>query len=286
MNSRTPHMKRASRMVLLIYVLGACCAASATENPFIVLQSTTSTQNSGLFDYLLPMYEKLTGIAVRSIAVGTGQALRNARQGDADVLLVHAKSAEEEFIAEGYGVRRFDLMYNDFVIIGPSLDPAKVRGESDVLAALRKIAHAKAIFASRGDDSGTHKKERSLWSAIDVDVDAVSGTWYRETGSGMGTTLNIATGIDGYVMSDRATWISFKNKRDHEILVSGDKRLFNQYGIILVNPQRHPKVKSEEGQAFIDWLLGSEGQRAITEFRIEGKQLFYPNAKSTHSLDN
>ena len=270
---------KTTQVLIFICALSIISTSSADETTFIVLQSTTSTQNSGLFDYLLPMYKKLTGIEVRSVAVGTGQALRNARQGDADVLLVHAKNAEEQFIADGFGVERFDLMYNDFVIIGPLADPAMVTGETDALVALKRIADVRAVFASRGDDSGTHKKERSLWAAIDIDVDAVSGTWYRETGSGMGTTLNIATGIGGYVMSDRATWISFRNKRNHQILVEGDVRLFNQYGIILVNPKRHPKVKAVEGQAFIDWLLGAEGQQAIAKYAIGGKQLFYPNAK-------
>lgn len=274
---RLDHVKIFQRL-LFAWVIGASANVSANDTPFIVLQSTTSTQNSGLFDYLLPMYQKLTGIEVRSVAVGTGQALRNARQGDADVLLVHAKSDEEQFIANGFGVERFDLMYNDFVVVGPAADPASVRGETDVLIALKNIANARTIFASRGDDSGTHKKERSLWASVDIDVDSASGSWYRETGSGMGTTLNIATGIDAYVMSDRATWISFKNKRDHQILVEGDRRLFNQYGIILVNPKRHPQVKAAEGQAFIDWLLGPDGQQAIADFTVEGKQLFYPNA--------
>jgi tungstate transport system substrate-binding protein len=254
-------------------------AANAAERPYIVLQSTTSTQNSGLFDYLLPMYRKLSGVEVRSVAVGTGQALRNARSGDADVLLVHAKSAEEEFVAEGYGVARYDLMYNDFVVVGPKSDPARVGGATDVVGALRKIANASAIFASRGDDSGTHKKERALWAVTGIDIDAASGTWYRETGSGMGATLNIATGNGAYVMSDRATWIGFKNKRDFSVQVEGDSELFNQYGIILVNPKKHPHANVEAGQAFIDWLLSEPGQQAIGAFNVNGKQLFYPNAQ-------
>jgi tungstate transport system substrate-binding protein len=251
---------------------------TATDLPFIVLQSTTSTQDTGLFNYLLPMYRELAGVEVRSVAVGTGQALNNAANGDADVLLVHAKADEEKFVAEGFGVERFDLMYNDFVILGPPEDQANIRGSKDIVEAIKKIAATEAVFASRGDDSGTHKKERELWAIAGIDVDAASGSWYRETGSGMGTTLNIATGIGGYVMSDRATWISFKNKRGFEILVEGDPQLFNQYGIILVNPKRHPHVKAELGQAFIDWLLSESGQKAIADFRVDGQQLFYPNA--------
>jgi tungstate transport system substrate-binding protein len=264
---------------LVCCIIVGTCAAHA-DDPFIVLQSTTSTQNSGLLDYLLPMYRDLARVEVRAVAVGTGQALRNARNGDGDVLLVHAKAAEEKFVAEGHGVERFDLMYNDFVIVGPASDPARVRGTDSAIEALKKIAAAGATFASRGDDSGTHKKELALWREAGIDVAKLSGTWYRETGSGMGATLNVATGIGAYVMTDRATWISFENKRDFEILVEGDPGLFNQYGVILVNPERHPQVKAATAQAFIDWLLGEEGQRAIAAFRVDGQQLFYPNVKN------
>lgn len=250
--------------------------AAAQES--IIVQSTTSTQNSGLYDHILPMFEEKTGIDVRVVAVGTGQALENGRRGDADVLLVHAKPAEEKFVAEGYGVTRHDVMYNDFVILGPASDPAGVKGMDDAPAALARIAEEQAIFASRGDDSGTHKKELSLWDAAGVDPSEASGTWYRETGSGMGATLNTGIGMDAYVMTDRATWISFGNKADHEILVEGDEALFNQYGIIMVNPQKHPNVKVEAAQSFIDWILSEEGQNAIASFKVEGEQLFTPNA--------
>ncbi|MDA0824471.1 MAG: substrate-binding domain-containing protein [Proteobacteria bacterium] len=274
-------------MFARVFTWAICAAAlsfstttAAADLPFIVLQSTTSTQDTGLFNYLLPMYRELAGVEVRSVAVGTGQALNNAANGDADVLLVHAQADEEKFVAEGFGVERFDLMYNDFVFLGPPEDQANIRGSKDIVEAIKKIAANEAIFASRGDDSGTHKKERELWAIAGIDVDAASGRWYRETGGGMGTTLNIATGIGGYVMSDRATWISFKNKRGFEILVEGDPRLFNQYGIILVNPKRHPHVKAELGQAFIDWLLSESGQKTIADFRVDGQQLFHPNAKA------
>ena len=263
---------------LVIYVFINVSSAYA-EDPFILLQSTTSTRNSGLFAYLLPMYRELNGIEVRAVAVGTGQALKNARNGDADVLLVHAKSAEEKFVADGFGVERLDLMYNDFVIVGPDSDVAGIGGLTDSVEALQKIAAEDARFISRGDDSGTHKKERALWQQTNVDVDDASGTWYWETGSGMGATLNVAIGKDAYVMTDRATWISFQNKRKFEILVEGDPQLFNQYGVILVNAKKHPHVKTEYGRAFIDWLLGEAGQNAIAAFKVDGKQLFYPNAR-------
>ena len=263
---------------LVAYVFINVSSAYA-DDPFILLQSTTSTRNSGLFAYLLPMYRELSGVEVRAVAVGTGQALKNARNGDADVLLVHAKSAEEKFVADGFGVERLDLMYNDFVIVGPDSDVAGVGGLTDSVEALQKIAAKGARFISRGDDSGTHKKERALWQQTNVDVDDASGTWYWETGSGMGATLNVAIGKDAYVMTDRATWISFQNKQKFEILVEGDPQLFNQYGVILVNSERHPHVQTKYGRAFIDWLLGEDGQRAIAAFRIDGKQLFYPNAR-------
>ena len=253
--------------------------AAYADEPFILMQSTTSTQNSGLFDYLLPMYQDIAGVEVRVVAVGTGQALKNARNGDGDVLLVHAKGAEEEFVADGFGLERFDLMYNDFIIIGPPSDPAAIRGTASVIDALKKIAAARARFASRGDDSGTHKKELALWSETGVDVNSASGTWYREMGGGMGATLNVGIGMNAYVMTDRATWISFANRRGFEILLQGDHRLFNQYGVILVDPERHAHVKAALAQSFIDWLLGETGQQAIAAFRVDGKQLFYPNAR-------
>ena len=262
----------------LLAALAVSGAAAAAER-FILLQSTTSTQNSGLFDAILPDFTAKTGIEVRVVAVGTGQALKNARNGDGDVLLVHAREAEEAFVSEGYGVARFDVMYNDFVIVGPPADPAGIAGLSDATAALKSIAAAKAPFASRGDDSGTHVKELALWRAAGVDPTAASGSWYRETGSGMGATLNVALGMGAYTLTDRGTWIAFKNKGNFGILVSGDARLFNPYGVILVNPARHPRVKAEDGQAFIDWLTGPEGQAAIAAYTLNGQQLFFPNAK-------
>jgi len=252
--------------------------AARAEDPFIVVQSTTSTENSGLFKYLLPIFKAKTGVDVRVVAVGTGQALKNAERGDGDVVLTHAKAAEEKFVADGFGVKRTEVMYNDYVIVGPAADPAKVAGSKDAVEAMKKIAAAKAPFASRGDDSGTHKAELDLWKAAGVDVKAASGDWYRSTGSGMGQTLNTAAGMAAYALADRGTWISFKNRGPLQIAVEGDKRLFNQYGVILVNPAKHPTVKVKEGQAFIDWLTGVEGQTAITGFKIDREQLFFPNA--------
>jgi tungstate transport system substrate-binding protein len=273
-------MKRIFMSVLAGVALALTMAANpaAAQDESIIVQSTTSTQNSGLYDHILPMFQQKTGIQVNVVAVGTGQALENGRRGDGDVLLVHAKPAEEKFVAEGYGVKRHDVMYNDFVIVGPASDPAGVKGMDDAPAALGKIADEEAIFASRGDDSGTHKKELSLWGAAGVDPSEASGTWYRETGSGMGATLNAGIGMDAYVMTDRATWISFGNKANHEILVEGDEALFNQYGIIMVNPEKHPNVNVEAAQTFIDWILSDEGQNAIASFKVEGEQLFTPNA--------
>ena len=270
-----------ARIAALLAAAGLCAAAPppvvhAAE--FIVVQSTTSTRNSGLLDHLLPRFTAESGIEVRVVAVGTGQALRNARNGDADVLLVHAKPAEEAFVAAGFGVERFDLMYNDFVIVGPASDPAAVAGANDAVASLVAIARAGAAFASRGDDSGTHRKELELWSETEVDTASASGGWYRETGSGMGATLNAAVGMNAYTLTDRATWIAFGNKGDFAIHVEGDARLFNQYGVILVNPRMHPHVKAAAGRAFIDWMLGPEGQSAIASFRIGDRQLFFPNA--------
>jgi len=248
------------------------------QDKSIIVQSTTSTANSGLYDYLLPMFKADSGVTVNVVAVGTGQAIKNARNCDGDVLLVHAKSAEEKFVADGFGVERFDLMYNDFVIVGPPADPAGVGAMTDAPAALEKIAAAEATFASRGDDSGTHKKEKALWQAAEVDPSSASGQWYRETGSGMGATLNAGVGMGAYVMTDRATWISFKNKGDFEILVEGDEALFNQYGVILVSPDKCPSVKADLGQRFVDWLVSEKGQTAIGAYQVEGQQLFFPNA--------
>jgi tungstate transport system substrate-binding protein len=246
---------------------------------YILVQSTTSTENSGLFDHLLPQFTKKTGIEVRVVAVGTGQAIKNAKNGDGDVLFVHDKPSEEKFVAEGWGVKRFDVMYNDFIVVGPGKDPAGIAGSKDVVAAFKKIADAKAPFVSRGDDSGTHKAELRLWQAASVDAKAASGTWYREAGSGMGATINTAVGMGAYVFTDRATWSSFKNRGDYRIAVEGDNKLFNQYGIILVNPAKHPKVKQAEGQAFIDWVLSKEGQGVIRSFTINGEQQFFPNPR-------
>lgn len=256
--------------------------AAAAEERFITVASTTSTQNSGLFDHILPTFEKETGIDVRVVAVGTGQAVRLARAGDADVLFVHHKPSEEAFVADGMGVERHDVMYNDFIIVGPKDDPAGIKGSKDVAEAMRKIAGAKAPFASRGDDSGTHKREKSLWKEAGVDVEAASGSWYRATGSGMGATLNTAAGMDAYALADRGTWLSFENRGPLEVMVEGDQRLFNQYGIILVNPKAHPHVKAEDGQAFIDWIIGPEGQKMIGAYRINGQQLFTPNAAAVN----
>lgn len=251
--------------------------AAAAER-FILVQSTTSTQNSGLFDHLLPLFKDATGIEVRVVAVGTGQAIRNAANGDGDVLLVHAKDAEQAFVEEGHGVARHDVMYNDFVVVGPPDDPASIAGIRDATAAFARIAEANSVFVSRGDDSGTHKAEMRLWDQAGADVASVSGTWYRETGSGMGATLNVAQGMGAYTLTDRATWIAFANKGDHTILVEGDARLFNQYGVILVDAARHPNVRAELGQIFVDWLLSDAGQQAIGAYRVDGQQLFFPNA--------
>ena len=251
---------------------------ATAEDGFIVVQSTTSTRNSGLYDHILPMFTGKTGIEVRVVAVGTGQAIRNAANGDGDVLLVHSRAAEEKFVADGYGVERFDVMYNDFVIVGPPPDPAGVAGMTDAVAALAKIAGAESTFASRGDDSGTHKAELALWKETGIDVQAASGRWYRETGSGMGATLNTGIGMGAYVLTDRATWIAFGNKRRHRIAVEGDPRLFNQYGIVPVSKARHPGVRAALARQFVDWILSAEGQAAIASHRVDGRQLFFPNA--------
>jgi len=268
---------KAGRLAVAL-TAGLAAGSAAAQDRSILVQSTTSTQNSGLYDYLLPMFQKDSGITVNVVAVGTGQAIKNAANCDGDVLLVHAKPAEEEFVARGGGVERFDLMYNDFVIVGPRADPAGIAGTTDARAALTRIADTRALFASRGDDSGTDKKEKALWAETGKDPAAASGRWYRETGSGMGATLNTAVGMGAYALTDRATWISFANKGDYAIAVEGDKDLFNQYGVILVNPQKCPSVKAEDGQAFIDWLLSDAGRQAIAGYRLDGQQLFFPNA--------
>ena len=260
-----------------VLAFGAATPTLAADD-FILVQSTTSTQNSGLFDHILPQFEAESGIEVRVVAVGTGQAIQNAANGDGDVLFVHSRPAEEQFVADGDGVERFDVMYNDFVVVGPPADPAGIAGSTDAVSAFARIAEAGVPFASRGDDSGTHKAELALWAETGVDVAAASGGWYRETGSGMGATLNTGTAMGAYVLTDRATWISFENKGDFGIVVEGDPRLFNQYGIILVNPEKHPGVKADLGQEFIDWILSETGQAAIAGYEIDGQQLFFPNA--------
>jgi tungstate transport system substrate-binding protein len=262
----------------LLAALPAVLPALAQEK-FIVVASTTSTEQSGLFGYLLPVFQKKTGIQVRVVALGTGQALDLARRGDADVVFVHARSAEEKFLAEGHGVKRFDVMYNDFVLIGPKSDPAKVSGGRDILDALKKIKSASAPFVSRGDSSGTHIAELDLWKLAGIDIATEKGPWYRDTGQGMGPALNTASAMSAYILSDRGTWISFKNRGELAIAVEGDKRLFNQYGVMLVNAARHPNVKKDLGQAFVEWVISPEGQKTIAEYRIGGEQLFFPNAK-------
>jgi len=254
-------------------------APATAEERSIVVASTTSTEDSGLFGYLLPIFKQKTGIDVKVVAQGTGQALDTARRGDADVVFVHARAQEEKFLAEGFGVKRFDVMYNDFVLIGPKSDPAGVKG-NDIETALRTIETKAAPFVSRGDRSGTHTAELALWKQAGVDLATSKGAWYREIGQGMGAALNMASAMGAYVLSDRGTWISFGNKGDLAIVVEGDKRLFNQYGVMLVNPQRFPHVKKELGQAFIDWLISGDGQAAIAGYRINGQQLFFPDAEN------
>ena len=257
-------------------------APASAQDRSIVVASTTSTQDSGLFGYLLPLFKAETGIEVKVIAQGTGQALDTGRRGDADVMFVHAKPQEEKFLAEGFGVKRFDVMYNDFVLIGPKSDPAGVKGE-DIETALKTIRAKSAPFVSRGDKSGTHSAELALWKQAGIDIAATKGPWYREIGQGMGAALNTAAAMNGYVLSDRGTWISFKNRGDLEISVEGDKRLFNQYGVMLVNPEKYPSVKKDLGQAFVDWLVSPEGQAAIAGYKIDGQQLFFPDAEKKGS---
>ena len=263
------------RKAMLAAVLAAATGAWAQDR-FIVVSSTTSTENSGLFKHILPMFKEKSGVQVRVVAQGTGQALDMGRRGDCDVVFVHNKAAELKMVREGWFVNRHDVMYNDFVIVGPMSDPAGVKGLKDAAAALRKIAGAEAPFASRGDRSGTHSAELRLWKAAGV---APAGRWYRETGSGMGATLNIASGMNAYALTDRGTWLSFKNRGALAVHVEGDRRLFNQYGVMLVNPARHAHVKQAMGQAFIDWLVSPAGQSAIAAYKIGGEQLFFPNAK-------
>ena len=270
-----------SRSLIAAAALGALVVASPSyaQDKSIVVASTTSTQDSGLFEYLLPLFKKKTGITVKVVAQGTGQALDTGRRGDADVVVVHAKSAEEKFLAEGQGVKRFSVMYNDFVLIGPKSDPAGIKGMKDVAKAFQTIKAKQASFISRGDRSGTNIAELKLWKDAAIDIDKDKGPWYKSIGQGMGAALNTANAGNAYVLSDRGTWIHFKNKGDLQILVEGDKRMFNQYGIMLVNPAKHPSVKKELSQQFIDYLISPEGQKDIANYKINGEQLFYPNAR-------
>jgi tungstate transport system substrate-binding protein len=258
-------------------------AAAVAQERFIVVASTTSTMDSGLFGYLLPIFEAKTGIKVRVVAQGTGQALDTGKRGDADVLFVHARAQELEFVAGGYSTKRLPVMYNDFIVVGPKADPAKIAGTKDVAAALKTIADKKVPFVSRGDKSGTHLAELALWKAAGLDLTAIRGEWYREVGQGMGAALNTSGAMGAYTLSDRATWIAFKNKGELGIAVEGDKKLFNQYGVMLVNPAKFPNVKAADGQAFIDWLVSPEGQTAITGYKLDGQQLFFPNASDPNA---
>jgi tungstate transport system substrate-binding protein len=275
--SRVRNFTDLFRMAIVIVILSSAFLAvrpAVADMPYITVASTTSTQNSGLFRHILPKFTTASGIEVRVVAVGTGAALRLARAGDSDVLLVHHKLSEEQFVVEGFGVRRYPVMFNDFVIVGPNDDPLGIAGARDAGKALAKIARTAAVFVSRGDDSGTHKRERELWKVAGIDPGSASGTWYRETGSGMGATLNVAAALRAHVLSDRGTWIGFANKNDLVVLVEGDPRLRNEYGVVLVSKQRHPHVKAREGQAFIDWLRSKSGRAAINAFTINGKRLF------------
>jgi tungstate transport system substrate-binding protein len=265
------------RVMTALFFLAFACVPARAADPHIVLASTTSTANSGLFGDILPKFKAETGIDVRVVAVGTGQALRIGQNGDADVVLVHDRAAEDAFVKAGWSAKRHDVMYNDFVIVGPASDPAKAAGKESVQG-LSRIANSGLPFVSRGDNSGTHSKELALWTEANIDVKAASGMWYRATGSGMGATLNTAVAMNGYALTDRGTWLPFKNRGELKILVEGDPRLFNPYGVMLVNPQRHPHVRKTEGQAFIDWLIGPKGQAAIAGFKIEGQPGFFPSA--------
>jgi tungstate transport system substrate-binding protein len=275
-------MNMLTRRLLIAAAASLAFAGSAiAQDKSIVVASTTSTQDSGLFGHILPMFKAKTGIDVKVVAQGTGQALDTARRGDADVVFVHAKPAEEKFLSEGFGVKRYPVMYNDFILIGPKSDPAAIKGSKDIVAALGAIKARGADFISRGDKSGTHQAEINLWKVAGVDIAKDKGPWYKEIGQGMGAALNTASASNAYVLADRGTWLSFKNRGDLVIAVEGDKRLFNQYGVMLVNPEKHPSVKKDLGQQFIDWLVSSEGQKAIADYKINGEQLFYPNANDS-----
>jgi tungstate transport system substrate-binding protein len=266
---------------LIIAFLGLAITGQVptlAQDKSIVVASTTSTQDSGLFGHILPLFKAMTGIDIKVVAQGTGQALDTGRRGDADVVFVHAKPAEEKFLAEGQGVKRYPVMYNDFILVGPKSDPAGVKGTKDIVAAFKTIKDKQTPFISRGDRSGTHQAELNLWKIAGVNIQAEKGPWYKDIGQGMGAALNMASATNAYLLSDRGTWLSFKNKGDLVIAVEGDKRLFNQYGVMLVNPEKHPTVKKELGQQFIDWLISPEGQKAIANYKINGEQLFYPNA--------
>ena len=277
--NRRSYLALAAAAAAAVATVGLPPLAGAQEK-FITVASTTSTEQSGLFGHLLPAFEKDTGIKVRVVAVGTGQALDIGRRGDADVVFVHDRAAEDKYMAEGQGVQRYPVMYNDFVLIGPKSDPAHVAGGKDILDGLRKVEAAKAPFVSRGDRSGTHAAELRYWKDAGVDLGKAKGPWYRDTGSGMGPALNTAASMNAYILADRGTWLSFKNRGDLTIVVEGDKRLFNQYGVMLVNPQKHPNVKKDLGQAFVDWLISPRGQGVIADYKIDGQQLFFPNAGS------
>ena len=266
------------RLVLAAALAAALSGMAFAQDKSIVVSSTTSTQDSGLFGHILPLFKAKTGIDVKVVSQGTGQALDTGRRGDADVVFVHAKSQEDKFVADGFGVKRHPVMYNDFILIGPKNDPAGVKGAKDIVAALKAIKETGAPFISRGDKSGTHSAELNLWKAAGIDIAKEKGPWYKEIGQGMGAALNTASASNAYVLADRGTWLSFKNRGDLVIAVEGDKRLFNQYGVILVNPQKHAHIKKDNGQQLIDWLISPEGQKAIADFKINGEQLFYPNA--------
>jgi tungstate transport system substrate-binding protein len=274
-------MKMLTRRVLIAAATVVFASHAVAQDKSIVVASTTSTQDSGLFGHILPMFKARTGIDVKVVAQGTGQALDTGRRGDADVVFVHAKPAEEKFVAEGFGVRRHPVMYNDFILIGPKSDPAGIKGSRDIVAALSAIKAKAADFISRGDKSGTHQAELNLWKVVGIDIAKDRGSWYKEIGQGMGAALNTASASNAYVLADRGTWLSFKNRGDLAISVEGDKRLFNQYGVMLVNPEKHPSVKKDLGQQFIDWLVSPEGQKAIADYKINGEQLFYPNASDS-----
>ena len=265
-------------LLSLTLLVATCCAPAAAQDRSIIVASTTSTEQSGLFGFLLPKFTAKTGIAVKVVAVGTGQALDIGRRGDADVVFVHDRPAEDKFMAEGEGVRRFDVMYNDFVVLGPKADPARIAGGKDVVEAFRKIAAARQTFISRGDRSGTNEAEVRLWQVAGLVPDPAKDGWYRSIGQGMGPALNMASASDAYLLSDRGTWLSFKNRGSLIILVQGDRRLLNQYGVMLVNPAKHSNIKVKDGQAFVDWLISPEGQSIIADYRIGGEQLFFPNA--------